>query len=114
MTVTLDENHFSRTSSASRFLVAALKECGNDAAARKTIQHFEKYVEGLTQLMAVDQPTRGEMLSLWYAYHAERANTKLKPFYEKLGLPYHEYENLLVHRLRRAREHGSLLEKMRT
>jgi hypothetical protein len=114
VTVTLDEHYFSTTSRASRLLVAALKLANNDAAARKTIQHFIKYTDGLTNLAAVDNPTRGEVLALWYNHHFERAQNKLRPMYERLGLPFHEYENLLMHRLRRAREHGELLEKMRT
>jgi hypothetical protein len=112
MTVLVDDNHFSPKSSASKHLAQALREKNNDAVARLTIKHFRKYTEGLSEILKLDNPVRNEVLALWYGHHLEKAK-RLKPTFDKLELPFHDYENLLIYRLRQARSQGALLQRMR-
>jgi hypothetical protein len=111
--ITINENFFSTKSSASPRLVAAFKLANSDAAVRLTVKHFNQLSEGLSQIVNLDQPVREEVLLLWQEKFTTKAADRLKPLYEKLGLPYHEYENLMVHKIREARNMGRLMEKMR-
>jgi hypothetical protein len=113
MAVRLDDNFFSTSSSASVHLVQALKQQQSDAAARHTIRHFNRYTEGLSEIANLNNPTRDEVLLMWHRETLYKAKDKLLVLYDKANLPFHEYENILMHKLRRAREHGAILERMR-
>lgn len=94
-------------------MATALRQLNNDGIARATIKHFERYLEGLSQIINLDNPTRNEMFLLWHASFAASAQKRLREGYEKYGLPFTDYENLLMFRLREARGHGAIMQRMR-
>lgn len=115
MVVKLDPNHFSTKSSASRLLVEALREQQNDAAARMVTKHFSYYLHGLNEVLKIDDGSiRNEALEFWHERNLKLALLNIKPRYEEWGLPFHEYENILIHRKREAMSMGDLMAKMRS
>lgn len=115
MVVRIDPNHFSTKSSASRFLVKALVEKQNDAVARRTTRQFDIFLHGMNEMIKIDDPAvRSEALQFWHDRSLAKAKTSLEPVYTRLGLPFHEYQNLLKHRLREAMSMGDLMAKMRS
>ncbi len=113
MTVNIADNHFSSRSSASRTLSTALRELNIGSVSRRTTVHFERYLMGLEHLVIVDSPTRDFALRAWHEDCLRRAVERIKPVYEKYGLPFLEYENILMHRLREALLSGRIMQKMR-
>ena len=115
MAVKLDPNHFSSKSSASRLLVEALREQQNDAAARLVTRHFEYYLHGLNEMLKIDDNhVRREALDFWHQRGLDLARQSIEPKYDAWGLPFKEYENILIHRMREARSMGVLMAKMRS
>jgi hypothetical protein len=114
MTVRLDDNHFSPKSSASRVLAQALKRVNNDGVARATTRFFAIYIDGLGEIIKMDNPARDEVFNLWHEFHLNKARQKLMPSFAKFDLPFSEYENLLIFRLRSARTMGTIMQKMRS
>ena len=113
MAVNISDDHFSSVSSASRLLAEALRAVGNDHVAGRTTREFARFLEGLEEIIKTANPVREELLHLWHGRFIDRAESKLKPLFESHELPYAEYLNLLIHRVRRARELGTVMEKMR-
>ena len=113
MAVNISDDHFSSVSSASRLLAEALRALGNDSIAGRTTREFARFLEGLEEIIKTNDPVREELLQLWHKRFLDRAERKLRPIFEPHGLPYPEYLNLLIHRIRRAREIATVLEKMR-
>lgn len=115
MAVKLDHNHFSTKSSASRLLVESLREQQNDAATRLVTRHFEYYLHGLNEMLKIDDShVRREALEFWYKRSLDLARQNIEPKYQEWGLPFQEYENILIHRMREARTMGDLMAKMRS
>ena len=115
MVVKLDPNHFSSKSSASRLLVEALREQQNDAATRLVTRHFEYYLHGLNEMLKIDDNhVRREALEFWHKRGLDLALQNIEPKYKEWGLPFKEYENILIHRMREARAMGGLMAKMRS
>lgn len=115
MAVTLDPNHFSPRSSASRLLVEALVASQNNAAARMLTRHFEFYLHGLNEMLKIDDNhVRKEALEFWHQRSLDLARQNIEPRFDKWNLPFHEYENILIHRMREARALGDLIAKMRS
>lgn len=115
MAVKLDPNHFSSKSSASRLLVEALREQQNDAATRLVTRHFEYYLHGLNEMLKIDDNhVRSEALDFWHKRSLDLALQNIEPKYKEWGLPFKEYENILIHRMREARTMGDLMAKMRS
>jgi hypothetical protein len=114
MVVRLDDNFFSKSSSASRILAQAFKTAQQDGITNRTIEHFNRYTEALAEITKTDMPVREKLFTLWHESELKNARVKLKPLFDKFELPFDEYENILIHRLRLARSHGVVMEKMRS
>jgi hypothetical protein len=111
--VRIDDNHFSPKSSASRLLANALRVTNHDGITRITIKYFERYIMGLSEIIKMDNPTRNEVFIMWHQTCLDAALKKMKPLYDEYGLPFAEYENLLMFRLREARRNGDIMQRMR-
>lgn len=115
MVVKLDLNHFSSKSSASQLLVEALRAQQNDAAARLVTRHFEYYLHGLNEMLKIDDNhVRAEAIEFWHKRSLDLARQSIEPRYKEWGLPFEQYENILIHRMREARAMGPMMAKMRS
>lgn len=98
---------------ACRILMEKLNETGDKPFVTSVINRFSKYFEVVGELQKLDNPTRITMLKLWLETNYQDGRRFFAEKFEKYGIEFTYYHNILTHRMRQADEHGALLEKFR-
>lgn len=110
----LDPGTFGGTK-ACHVLVDLLNKADDKILAKNVVSAFNKYFETVGELLKLDNPTRDIMLRLWLEDTMVRSQVPngLKEKFDRNGINFTYFHNILLHRMRQAMDHGALLEKFR-
>jgi hypothetical protein len=98
---------------ACHILVEKLNRADNRMFTKAVVSRFTKYFETLGELLKLDNPTRTIMIDLWYDETMRLAEISLKPSFEKHGIDWSYFPNIMNYSLRQQKDHGDILEKLR-
>jgi len=112
LSLNLDPGTFGGTK-ACHILIEMLNATDDRQFAQKVITRFNKYFETMGELLKLDNPTRAYLIRLHFEETVKISEESLKPDFDRLGISFSYFNNILIHRRRQQENHGELLEKFR-